>query len=65
MNIEVDLLARMPYAREKCPKCGQWFPEFLRGQVQRGKRWLWIGPRRAYCAIICHKCKEIIGWEKP
>lgn len=65
MNIEVGLLSKMPYALEMCPHCGQRFPEFMRGQVQRGKRWLWVGPKRPYCAIICHGCKEVIGWEKP
>ena len=45
-----------------CPKCGQPFPEFLRGQVQSSWRKL-FGMK--YCAVICHKCKEVIGWEKP
>ena len=62
MPKEVELLRYAPYAKETCPKCGAPFPEFLRGQVQSDwRRWL----RLPYCAIICHGCKEIIGWEKP
>ena len=62
MPMEVELLRGYPYARETCPKCGTPFPEFLRGQVQSDwRRWL----RLPYCAVICHGCKEIIGWEKP
>ena len=65
MPIEAKLLRHEPYAKEACPKCGNGFPEFMRGQVQRRKRWLWIGPKRDYCAIICHGCKKVIGWESP
>jgi hypothetical protein len=62
MPIEFVLLRNYPYAKEKCPKCGQMFPEFMRGQVQS---WWRKALRMKYCAIICHACKEIIGWEKP
>jgi len=62
---EYELLQRKPYAKEECPKCGELFPEFMRGLVQRSKRWFFIGLKRKYCAIICHKCKQIIGWESP
>jgi hypothetical protein len=62
MPIEYDLLRFKKYAKGKCPKCGQEFPEFLRGQVQ--SKWRKI-LRLKYCAIICHSCKKIIGWEKP
>lgn len=65
MPIEALILSHAPYAKEKCQKCGERFPEFMRGQVQRSKRFLGIGPRRRYCAVICHACKEIIGWESP
>jgi len=65
MPIECELLLREPYAIEKCPKCGTLAPEFMRGQVQRSKRFLWVLWRRPYCAVICHGCKEIIGWESP
>ena len=62
MPKEYEQLRRYPYAREKCPKCGTMFPEFQRGLVQSAwRRWL----RLPYCAVICHGCKEIIGWEKP
>jgi predicted nucleic-acid-binding Zn-ribbon protein len=65
MPIESDLLAREPYAKERCPKCGAICPEFMRGQVQRSKRFLWVLWKRPYCAVICHRCKCIIGWESP
>lgn len=62
MPIEYLQLKNAPYKKEKCPKCGQPFPEFLRGMVQCWWRKL-LGME--YCAVICHNCKEIIGWEKP
>ena len=65
MPIEADLLKNYPYALEACPKCGERFPEFMRGMVQRSKRYLWVFWKRPYCAVICHGCKAIIGWEKP
>jgi len=65
MPIECKLLERQPYAFEACPKCTEPFPDFMRGQIQRPKRLFWIGPKRDYCAVICHRCKEIIGWESP
>ena len=55
-------LKNRPYAIEKCPKCGQIAPEFMRGMVFSGWRQMFGLP---YCAVICHKCKEIIGYEKP
>lgn len=65
MPIECKLLERQPYAFEECPECKEPFPDFMRGQIQRGKRWFFIGPKRPYCAVICHGCKNIIGWEAP
>lgn len=62
MPIECEQLRNAPYAKEECPKCGERFPEFMRGQVQSGWRRA-IGLN--YCAVICHGCKEVIGWEKP
>lgn len=47
-----------------CPKCGEIFEPFLRGQVQRSPRkFIFFGPRRPNCALICWACKEIIGYE--
>lgn len=63
MPTECDQLKNQPYAKEKCPLCGIPFPEFMRGQVQRSKRLLGVLWKRPYCAIICHECKNIIGWE--
>ena len=65
MPTEVELLRSYPYVFEICPKCGERFPEFLRGQVQRSKRFLGFLWRQPYCAVICHGCKRIIGWEQP
>jgi hypothetical protein len=65
MPTEVALLNNKSFAFERCPKCGTCFPEFLRGQVQRSKRFLGFLWRRPYCAVICHACKQIIGWEAP
>ena len=65
MPIESKILKSYPYAIEICPKCGTRFPEFMRGQVQRSKKFLWILWKRKYCAVICHNCKNIIGYEKP
>ena len=62
MPIECAQLRNAPYAREKCGECGAAFPEFVRGQVQSWWRKL---RRLPYCAVICHECKEVIGWEKP
>lgn len=65
MPIECTLLEKAPYRFERCPKCNEPFPEFMRGQVQRARRFLWILWKQPYCAVICHKCKRIIGWESP
>ncbi len=34
MPIECEQLRHAPYALEECKKCGEPFPEFMRGQVQ-------------------------------
>lgn len=62
MPIEYIQLKGDPYVFEKCPKCSAPFPEFMRGQVQSGWRKFF---RLKYCAVICHDCRQIIGWEKP
>lgn len=62
MPIEYVKLKGYPYAKEVCHKCGEPFLEFMRGQVQSGWRRLF---GLSYCAVICRKCKGIIGWEKP
>jgi hypothetical protein len=63
--IEYKLLEGVPIPLQTCPKCGQDFYPFLRGQVQRSKRFLWLGRRRPYCTLICYECKKIVGWESP
>lgn len=62
MPIESQMLKNSPFSIEKCKNCGENFPCFLRGQVQSFWRRI-FGMK--YCAVICHKCKKIIGWEKP
>lgn len=62
-NAEYVLLREKPYKHYRCPECGAKNPEFLRGLVQRSKRFLWV--KRDYCAVICHNCKNIIDWESP
>ncbi len=67
MPIETRLLAGKPSPLAACPKCGAApFEPFMRGQVQRSPRPWWRpfwGPRRAYCALICWSCKNIVGYE--
>lgn len=65
MPIEYAQLKDKPPALLRCPKCGDHNPTFLRGMVQRSKRFLWILWKRPYCAVICNKCKEIVGYESP
>ena len=62
MTKEYTQLQGAPYALESCKHCGAGFPEFMRGMVQSAWRRLFAIP---YCAVICHECKEIAGWEKP
>ena len=65
MPVEYTLLKNAPSIATTCQKCGSVSPAFMRGQVQRSKRFLWVLWRRPYCAVICGTCKEIVGWEKP
>lgn len=65
MPIECKLLEKEPSAFSRCPFCGTPDPMFMRGQVQRSKRFLRFLWKRHYCAVICQECKEIIGWESP
>lgn len=62
MPIECEQLRNAPFAREKCKHCGSGLPDFMLGQVQSTWRRLL---RLPYCAVICHKCKKLTGWEKP
>ena len=62
MPKEFELLSKRPPALQQCPRCRDFYPGFMRGQVQSTWRRL-LGLR--YCAVICHICKEIVGWEKP
>ena len=65
MNSEYQILRHQPEPFTTCPHCGKPFVSFLRGKVQRGKRRMFIGPRRDYYAVICRECKEIVGYESP
>ena len=63
MPIEYALLKDEPPPLLACPRDGhRSLRPFIRGQVQSTwRRWLGL----PYCAVICEKCKDIIGWEKP
>ncbi len=72
MPIECKLLRDEPEPLKRCPKCGaEPFESFMRGYVQlAGRQLLWERLKAwwhkrlpAYCAIICDKCKEIVGHE--
>jgi hypothetical protein len=67
MPIEFTALYHKPEPFAHCPGCGSpRFESFLRGLVQRSRRrWWWPFQIRAHCAVICHECKEIVGWEAP
>ena len=69
MPIEVTLLLNQPYPITTCPKCGHTpFESRMRGIVQRSKRSfnLFKGfQKRDYCALICNKCNDVVGWESP
>ncbi len=65
MPIEVELLSKAPLKFKVCPTCGVRSPDCMRGQVQRPKRFMWILWKQPYCAVICHSCKNIVGWESP
>ncbi len=66
MPIESLLLKDAPVPFDYCPACGERFVPFLRGMIQRRERsWFGLGSRRAYCALICWHCKEIVGYESP
>lgn len=63
MPIEYVLLKDAPAPIAACPKCGGApFHPFLRGQVQSMWRKMFFLP---YCCVICVRCKEIVGYERP
>lgn len=72
MPLEAITLALKPAPLLECPSCGaRPFEPFMRGQVQRTGWSLLVERFRAwrqkreveYCAVICHACKEIVGYE--
>jgi len=69
--IEYTLLKNQPCELNKCPQCdAQPFKPFIRGTVQRNPYpWYdpfgWLTEERPYCALICSKCKNIVGYEGP
>jgi len=67
VSLESVVLRDAPVPLVRCPKCGaEPFDPFLRGEVQRNPRkFIVFGPKRPYCALICRKCKEWVGWEAP
>ena len=58
-----------PTGIESCPVCAQPFKPFRRyevsqvsqGSLKRFANWFYGKPTQT--ALICWKCKEIIGWE--
>lgn len=66
MTVECARLDGKPTPFSTCPKCGKPFEPFLRGQIQRSPyKFIFFGPIRPYCALICRACKEIVGYESP
>jgi hypothetical protein len=64
--VEVTQLESQAIPFGRCPQCDAPFYPFLRGQVQRRAWPLWpFWKMRAYCALICRECKNIVGWEMP
>lgn len=62
MPIEWEQLRYAPPALKKCKYCSAPNPDFMRGEVQSTWRRIL---RLPYCAVICHRCKRLTGWEKP
>jgi hypothetical protein len=63
MPIECHLLRDKPWPKVDClcvKGCGS--EPFMRGQVQSTWRKIF---RKPYCAVICNRSKQIVGWEKP
>lgn len=58
--IEAVIALDLPQPYVDCPKCGQPFSAFMRGQVVRFN---WFGLRRKIWCLICYACKEIVGHE--
>ena len=65
MPVETKLFMNIPLSDIKCPRCGVSSNGFMRGYVQRSRRFAYVLWSRPYCAIICHVCKDVIGWESP
>lgn len=63
MPVEYEYLINRPVPLDRCPRCGDRpFDPFLRGMVQNWWRRLRGKP---YCALVCSKCKERVGYEEP
>ncbi len=53
MPVEYEKLRAAPYAKEECQKCGQPFPNFMRGQVQSDVR------RFFAAALLCSNLPQL------
>lgn len=63
MPPEYGKLLFKPEKYKACPNCNEEpFESMMRGLVQSWWRKM-LGME--YCAVICLKCKEIVGMEKP
>ena len=47
------------------PSTRAWYGKAMDYAKARGDKSLRPAPKRPYCAVICHGCKNIIGWEAP
>lgn len=66
--IETELLCHEPVPLVLCPVCGaRPLEPWLRGRVQKtGVRRLWaLVTGGDYCALICSRCREVVGEERP
>lgn len=64
MPIESFLLKEELFPYSICPNCNNQFDQLMRGQVHRRKR-DFLFRKRPYCAVICRRCRNIVGWEYP
>lgn len=76
MPWEATALRDQPYPKVRCPSCNAYpLDPCMRGLVQRSKRRLtivwwfalpipWLAPQH-YCAIICCRCHNVVGYESP
>ncbi len=66
MPKEAEQIKDAKVSLKSCPKCRALpFIPFMRGEIQRPTRKWLLGAKQPYCALICWRCKEIVGYENP